>query len=113
MTSRHAPLLFTITVLGLIALPRVARSQDAKPEPDVIVTAGEGVVRVAPDQAFVSITAESHAKTPREAQRLNAEAMTAVTQKLKAAGFAGEAIRTLQVQLSPQYDYANGKQTLR
>jgi uncharacterized protein YggE len=88
-------------------------SASAKSEPDVIVTAGEGLVRVAPDQAFVSITAESRAKTPREAQRLNAEAMTAVQQKLKAAGFSGEAIRTLQLQLTPQYDYANGKQTLR
>jgi uncharacterized protein YggE len=44
---------------------------------------------------------------------LNAAAMTAVQEKLKAAGFTGDALRTLQLQLSPQFDYAGGKQTLR
>jgi uncharacterized protein YggE len=109
--------------LAVFLAPRVsfAQGQDsasaasgaAKSEPDVIVTAGEGLVRTAPDQAFVSISVESRAKTPREAQRLNAEAMTAVQQKLKSAGFTGDALRTLQLQLSPQFDYAGGKQTLR
>lgn len=107
--------------LAVFLAPRVsfAQAQDAvasgaaKSEPDVIVTAGEGLVRTAPDRAFVSISVESRAKTPREAQRLNAEAMTAVQQKLKSAGFTGDALRTLQLQLSPQFDYAGGKQTLR
>jgi uncharacterized protein YggE len=61
----------------------------------------------------VSITAESRGKTPREAQQLNANAMSAVQQKLKAAGFSGDAVRTMQLDLQPQFDYANGKQTLR
>jgi uncharacterized protein YggE len=110
-----------VLVLALaLAAPRAARAQEASDQRasdrallDVIVTTGEGTVRIAPDQAFVSITAESHARTPREAQRLNAEAMTAVQQKLKAAGFTGDAVRTLQLELQPQYDYSNGKQTLR
>jgi uncharacterized protein YggE len=104
-----------LAVTLLIAAPHPARAQDAsgKAEPDVIVTTGEGTVRIAPDQAFVTIIAESHAKLPREAQRLNAEAMAAVQQKLKAAGFTGDAVRTLQLELQPVYDYANGKQLLR
>jgi uncharacterized protein len=122
ITPLHAPLVFTLAVgagaIAIFATPRVALAQEnagaaGKPEPDVIVTAGDGIVRIAPDQAFVSITAESHAKLPREASRLNAEAMTAVQQKLKAAGFSGDDVRTLQLELQPQYDYANGKQTLR
>jgi uncharacterized protein YggE len=101
--------------IGVLAVAGIALAQEStsKMEPDVIVTAGEATVRIAPDQAFVSITAESHAKTPREAQRLNADAMTAVQSKLKAAGFSGDAVRTLQLDLQPQYDYQNGKQTLR
>jgi uncharacterized protein YggE len=109
------PLTLPLTLLPLILMTSIAAAQESPkaPEPDVIVTAGEGTVRTAPDQAFVSITAESRAKLPREAQRLNAEAMSAVQQKLKAAGFSGEAVRTLQLELQPQYDYSNGKQTLR
>jgi uncharacterized protein YggE len=114
-------LALALAALAIFAIPRVSLAQESgagsgtagKAEPDVIVTAGEGIVRIAPDQAFVSIAVESRAKTPREAQRLNAEAATAVQQKLKAAGFSGDAIRTLQLQLSPQYDWNNGKQTLR
>ncbi len=108
-------IVITAGVLLVAMLPRPARAQDNEKQPqiDVIVTTGEGTVRVAPDQAFVSITAESRAKTPKEAQQLNATAMSAVQQKLKAAGFSGDAVRTLQLQLEPQFDFANGKQTLR
>jgi uncharacterized protein len=124
--SRTSPLVRTLafgTALTL-ATPFIAIAQEpskqeptkletSKMEPDVIVTAGDGIVRIAPDQAFVSLTTESRAKTPREAQKLNADAMSAVQQKLKAAGFAGDAVRTLQLALQPQFDYNNGKQTLR
>jgi len=117
-TTRAALAALILLMLALVLpSPTAAFAQEpstsTKNEPDVIVTAGEGMVRIAPDQAFVSITAESRARLPREAQRLNAEAMTAVQQKLKAAGFTGDAVRTLQLELQPQYDYSNGKQTLR
>jgi uncharacterized protein YggE len=112
--SLKQTLTLAIVALAVFLTPRLSLAQEpSKVEPDVIVTAGDGLVRVAPDQAFVSISVESRAKTPREAQRLNAEAMTAVQQKLKGAGFSGDAIRTLQLQLSPQFDYSGGKQTLR
>ncbi len=116
IASRIAAIFLTLAVGAAVtmAAPFTAIAQESsKMEPDVIVTTGEGTVRIAPDQAFVSITAESRAKTPREAQRLNADAMSAVQQKLKAAGFAGDAVRTLQLELQPQYDYNNGKQMLR
>jgi uncharacterized protein YggE len=117
IASRISPSFVVMLAVGAaltLAAPFTAIAQESsKMEPDVIVTTGEGTVRIAPDQAFVSITAESRAKTPREAQRLNADAMSAVQQKLKAAGFAGDAVRTLQLELQPQYDYGNGRQTLR
>ena len=55
-------------------------------EGPVIVTTGEGVVKLAPDRVWVTIAAESRAKSPREAQRANADAMKAVLDKLKALG---------------------------
>ena len=51
------------------------------------MTSGEATVRRAPDVAFVSIAVETRARTPRETQQLNADAMSAVQQRVaKAAG---------------------------
>jgi uncharacterized protein YggE len=82
-------------------------------ETPVIVTNGEGVVKRAPDRVWVSIAAESRAKSPREAQRANADAMKAVLDKLKALGLSGDAVRTSGYDLQPEYDYTNGRQVLR
>jgi uncharacterized protein len=90
-----------------------AQAQETSAQGDVIVTSGEGVVMAAPDRAFVSISAESRSRMPKEAQRLNAEAMSAVQQKLKAAGISAESVRTTAVDLQPEFDYQDGKQTLR
>lgn len=104
-------------VLCAMCLPAAALAQ---PQPasesaraPVVVTVGEGVVKRAPDRAWVTISAESRARTPREAQKLNADAMSAVLQKLKAAGIAPDALRTTGYDLQPEFDYANNRQTLR
>jgi uncharacterized protein YggE len=83
------------------------------PEVSVVVTTGEGVIKRAPDRVWISIAAESRARSPREAQRANADAMTGVLAKLKALGLADDAVRTSGYDLQPEYDYANGRQTLR
>ncbi len=82
-------------------------------ETPTVVTIGEGVLKQAPDRAWVTIAAESRAKTPTEAQKLNADAMSAVMNKLKGAGLPAEAIRTSAYELRPEFDYTNNKQTLR
>src|SRR5687768_11413281 len=78
----------------LAALPVAAQTPQPPTEPTVAVT-GEGIVQAVPDRAWVTITAESRAGNPRDAQRRNVEAMTPVLAKLKAAGIAGDAIRTV------------------
>jgi uncharacterized protein len=91
-------------------------AQQQAPRPDavpVVVTAGEGVVHTVPDRAWVMITAESRAVSPREAQKLNAQAMSAVMQQLKGLGIPDDAIRTRAYDLQPQFDYKDGRQTLR
>ena len=65
-----------------LAAPVAAR-QAPPPGPPVIVTTGEGLVKQAPDRAWVSIAAESRARTAQEAQRLNTEAMSADVEKIK------------------------------
>jgi uncharacterized protein YggE len=84
-----------------------------EPEGDVVVTSGEAIVQRAPDQAFITMTVESRAKVPGEAQKAAANTMTAVQQKLAGAGFTGDAVRTLAYDLQPEYDYHDGRQTLR
>jgi uncharacterized protein len=108
-------IIMTGTLLAMV--PHVGAQEPSGsspgPQPDVIVTAGEGLILAAPDRAFVSISAESRAKTPKDAQQQNATAMSAVQQKLKAAGLSGDAVRTTALDLNPELDYQSGKQTLR
>lgn len=103
-----------IVVWLTLAAPAVAQvSAAAQPEPQVVVTTGEGVIRRAPDRAWVTISAESRARTPREAQKINADAMSAVMARLKSSGLQPDAIQTSSYDLQPEFDYANGRQTLR
>lgn len=97
----------------LVTAPAAAQAPQPAAEGPVVVTSGQGLVKRAPDRAWVNVAVESRARSPKEAQKLNADAMTAVLQKLKGAGLAGDAIQTRGYDLQAEYDYANGKQTLR
>lgn len=97
-----------------LTVPGVAAAQ----QPDsgtqsVVVTTGEAVVNAAPDRAWIAITAESRAGNPREAQRRNAEAMSAVLDKLKGAGLQDEAIRTAGYDLQQEFDFVDGRRVSR
>jgi uncharacterized protein len=102
-------------ILGLLltAAPAFAQQTPSPSPPPVIITTGEAVVKRAPDRAWVTIGAESRAKTAAEAQRLNTDAMTAVLDRIKAAGLPADAVQTTGYNLQPEFDYANGRQTLR
>jgi uncharacterized protein YggE len=82
-------------------------------EGPVVVASGEAIVKRAPDRAWVTVTAESRAKGPREAQKMNADVMSAVLQKLRGAGLPADAIQTRSYDLQPEYDYNEGRQRLR
>jgi uncharacterized protein len=97
-----------------VSITSAAAQTTATPEgPPTVVTVGEGVVKRAPDQAWVTIAAESRAKTPNEAQKMNADAMSAVMLKLRAVPLPTEAIKTAAYELRPEFDYVNNRQTLR
>ncbi len=96
-----------------LACAATTAAQTQTPSEPVVVTVGEGAIKRAPDRAWVTLAAESRAKTPAEAQKMNADAMNAVLQKVKGLGFPPEAIRTSGYDLEPEFDYANNRQTLR
>jgi uncharacterized protein YggE len=70
-------------------------------------------VRRAPDQAFVTVSVESRARNPRDAQRQNAETMTAVQQRIAAAGVPKDAVRTLGYHIQQEFDYVDGRRVAR
>lgn len=85
----------------------------AEPNAPAITTTGDAVVRRAPDRAYITIAVETRAKTPRDAQAQNAEAMSSVQQKLGAARLPKDAIRTTGYGVEPEFDFTNGRRVLR
>lgn len=105
----------TRVMLALLLLtPALATAQQTtvREEP-LVVTSGEGIVHAVPDRAWITITAESRAPNPREAQRRNAELMTPVQEKLRAAGVPADAIRTVGYDLQQEWDYVKDRRVSR
>lgn len=116
MKRRRSLLLTALAAATFLALPAFARAQSnaqADPNAPAITTTGDAVVRRAPDRAFITIAVETRAKTPRDAQTQNADAMTNVQQKLRAANLAKDAVRTTGYGVEPEWDFANGRRVLR
>jgi uncharacterized protein YggE len=109
-------------LIGLIAIAafvlciegRAAAAQ-TPPNPDVpvIVTTGEAVIHRAPDQAFVTVSVETRARNPRDAQRQNAETMTAVERAIIANGIPKDALRTLGYNIQQEFDFVDGRRVSR
>ncbi len=99
----------------LTAAPALAQQPPTptNPEPPTVVTTGEGVIEVAPDRAWITVTAESRAGNPRDAQKRNVDAMTPVLDKMKAAGVPAEAIKTVGYDLQQEWDYVNNRRISR
>jgi uncharacterized protein YggE len=105
------PVAFAAIVYG-VAASAAAQEPNAAPVPS-IVTTGEAVVRRAPDVAWVVAAVESRARNPRDAQRQNAETMTAVQQRLAAASLGKDAVRTLGYSIHQEMDFVNGRRVPR
>ena len=101
-------------VLGS-ACPPALRPPDPQPasveEYELVVVAP--TLREAHDRAWLQITAESRARNPRDAQKTNSDVMSVVLQKLRGAGLAADALQTRGYDLQPEFDYNNGRQTLK
>jgi len=106
--------LFMLAFLVATITPRAAAAQQ-EPVPNVptIVTTGEATIHRAPDQAFVSVSVETRARLPRDAQKQNADAMSAVQQKLIDAGIQKDAIRTTGYSIQQDFDFTNGRRVPR
>jgi uncharacterized protein YggE len=103
-----------VLVLALLSSAAAvsAQTSTSSNEPVVVVT-GEGIVKSAPDQAWVMLAVESRSKNPKDAQTQNATSMSRVYERLIAAGVPKNAIRTLSYDLQLESDWVNGRQVPR
>lgn len=104
-------LVLSTLLVAAAAAPSLA--QTPAPQAPTVVARGEGEVRAVPDMATIALGAEQLARSPKDAQAAVATAMTAVQQRLLAAGVPKDAIRTTSYDVQAQFDWANGRQTLR
>jgi uncharacterized protein len=109
----RAHLLMIALVLSLCPAGAYAAQPPPPPDLPVIVTVGEGAVRRVPDRAFITVAVETRARSPREAQRLNAEAMSGVQQRLSAARVPADAVRTAGYDLQQEFDFVQGRRVPR
>ena len=77
------------------------------------MTSGEGTAQAAPDRAWISVSAESRAPSPREAQRRNAGADAAGAGSLRRPRVPDDAVRTTGYDLQQEFDFTNGKRVPR
>ncbi|MBP7778357.1 MAG: SIMPL domain-containing protein [Acidobacteria bacterium] len=105
--------LLSVVLLGVLG-PAFADAQTlpSTVAPTVVVR-GDGEVRVAPDMAVIGLGTEHTAPTPKEAQSVAAVAMSAVQERLVAAGVPKDALRTTAYDVQARVDWVNGKQVPR
>ena len=101
-----------LSLFAAAPLSAQAPAPSASQEP-VVVTSGEGLVQATPDRAWIMVSAESRAPSPREAQRRTGELMRPVFEALRAAKIPDEAVRTTGYDLQQEFDFTNGKRVPR
>lgn len=104
---------FMLTAVMLTSRLAAAQQTMETSRDPVVVTSGTAVVQAAPDRAWVSITAESRAPKPKDAQARNAQAMGPVQEKLRAAGIPADAIKTVAYDLQYEWDYVDNRRVGR
>ena len=99
--------LAALVMAGLAAAPALA--QQIGPNAPTITTEGRASIKVAPDVAWITVTAESRALKTADAQRQNAAAIDSVKSSIRSAGVADEAMKTHSYSLYPQTQFVEGK----
>ncbi len=102
-----------LLLLAAVAAPAFAQAPGRGPEPPAVTAVGKATVRRAPDRAFVSLSTETRAARPDQAQADNARAMEKVRRELADRKIPAEAIRTTSFNLREDVDWVNGQRVPR
>jgi uncharacterized protein len=84
-------------------------AQDHKPQIPQVTVAGEGKVRVTPDQAEISVSIETKGTKAIDVKKDNDIAVEKVLQFIKKMKLPKEDVTTQRVSLNPNYDYEKKK----
>jgi len=104
-----SPLIAAAIAAIAVAPASAAEVQIASTGPIVELTATESV-EAEPDLVRVGAGVTSEAQTAVEAMRLNAQAMSAVVEKIRQLGIAERDIQTTGISLGARYDYDQATQ---
>lgn len=88
-------------------------SDNIKTDKPLLNVSGEGKVLTRPDRAIINMGVQTENKDAKIAQTENAQKMDAVMKKLQELGIAKDDIKTSVYNISPQYDYSDGKSYLK
>lgn len=83
-----------------------------KSDRDTITIQGEGKVSSRPDVVKVTMGVYTEGVTVKDIQKKNADKMNAIIAAVKELGVKGEDIQTESYNISPRYDWTDGKQKL-
>jgi len=115
---------FLLAVLALVGLFLIvflgAKTRNAwqeyyyigKSGRDTITIDGQGKVNAKPDVSLVSLGVVTEALKVKDAQSQNSEKMNAIIEAIKGMGVEAKDIQTENYNLSPKYDWTDGKQKL-
>lgn len=101
------PMKKVVLVLAMLFLT-VTYAQEVKQIPQISV-AGEGKVKVIPDQAAISVSTETKGNSAVDVKKLNDQKIEAVLKFIKKMNLSPADYKTERVSLNPQYDYEKKK----
>jgi uncharacterized protein YggE len=107
--ARAAVLALLFAASALTAAPALADAGDAQFRATTLNLTAQGEVHVAPDMATITLGVTEQAPTAQAAMAANATHMTAVTAALRRQGIADKDIQTSNLNLNPQYQYADNQ----
>ena len=97
----------TIAIAALLIMG-ITSAQEIKQIPQINV-AGEGKVKVAPDQVFIAVSVETKGNKAADVKKQNDETVEKVVQAIKKSKLAKEDVQTKRISLNPVYDYEKKK----
>ncbi len=98
-----------VLITSLLTASPAGAQQQAPINGPAVSTEGRASLKVSPDIAWITVTAESRAARTADAQKLNATAIDSVRASLKAAGVPDDAAKTRSYSVEPQMQYTDGK----
>ena len=87
--------------------------QMARQQKRVMTVTGIGSLSITPDTVQIQLEVKTESMQLSQAQQENAELMDRVIESLLELGIARENIQTVSYNISPQYDYVEGRQVFR